>query len=173
MPPPLPPHACAADALLANKSNKQLLQPFDRRCANAVDFMVAVRPGLQVDVGALCDPKVRQGAQRTCSARGEGGHGRWCASAAMVGVRPWLQVATGALRDPTEREEQGQPSGWGVWIARQVARKQQEAAALCLRECSHSAPMLKHPGGHAHMSRRPCTGQHFEQAHMQAMAVFA
>ncbi|GLC43043.1 hypothetical protein PLESTM_001416700 [Pleodorina starrii] len=46
-----------ADALLANKSHRELLQPYETRAREAVSYMQAVRPGLQVEAGPLCDPK--------------------------------------------------------------------------------------------------------------------
>ncbi|GIM16345.1 hypothetical protein Vretimale_18970 [Volvox reticuliferus] len=47
-----------ADALLANKSHRDLLQPYETRVREAVSYMQAVRPGLQVEAGPLSDPKV-------------------------------------------------------------------------------------------------------------------
>ncbi|KXZ47714.1 hypothetical protein GPECTOR_33g596 [Gonium pectorale] len=46
-----------ADALLANKSHKELLQPYDVRAHEALSYLRAVRPGLQVEAGPLSDPK--------------------------------------------------------------------------------------------------------------------
>jgi hypothetical protein len=59
-PTPAPARA-AADALLAKKANKELLQPFEARAAAGVDFMRAVRPGLEVMVGTLSDPQASGG----------------------------------------------------------------------------------------------------------------
>lgn len=66
---------CAADALLASKAHKQLLQPYQQRADAAVGFMLALHPpvpqpangeggaavsccGVEVTAGALQDPKV-------------------------------------------------------------------------------------------------------------------
>ncbi|KAK9815834.1 hypothetical protein WJX72_010497 [[Myrmecia] bisecta] len=45
-----------ADALLAKKANKELLESFDMRRDAAVDFVKAVHPGIEVTAGALVDP---------------------------------------------------------------------------------------------------------------------
>ncbi|KAG2492810.1 hypothetical protein HYH03_008970 [Edaphochlamys debaryana] len=46
-----------ADALLANKSHRELLQPYDVRKDAALSYLQAVRPDLQVSAGPLSDPK--------------------------------------------------------------------------------------------------------------------
>ncbi|KAG2443400.1 hypothetical protein HXX76_001758 [Chlamydomonas incerta] len=46
-----------ADALLAGKSHRELLQPYDTRAAEALSYLTAVRPGLAVEAGPLSDPK--------------------------------------------------------------------------------------------------------------------
>lgn len=48
--------ARAADQLLARKDYRELLQPYDARCAAALGFMRAVRPGVRARAGALSDP---------------------------------------------------------------------------------------------------------------------
>lgn len=47
-----------ADALLAGKSHRELLQPYDTRAAAALSYLTAVRPSLAVEAGPLSDPKV-------------------------------------------------------------------------------------------------------------------
>lgn len=51
----------AADQLLVNKQYKELLQPYSVRDAAAKGFMHAVNPGLDVQSGALSDPRVSRG----------------------------------------------------------------------------------------------------------------
>ncbi|PNW74229.1 hypothetical protein CHLRE_13g590550v5 [Chlamydomonas reinhardtii] len=46
-----------ADALLAGKSHRELLQPYDTRAAAALSYLTAVRPSLAVEAGPLSDPK--------------------------------------------------------------------------------------------------------------------
>ena len=46
-------------AQLASKKNAHLLWPFERRAQTAADYLRAVRPGLEVEVSSLVDPKVR------------------------------------------------------------------------------------------------------------------
>ncbi|KAG2443295.1 hypothetical protein HYH02_009365 [Chlamydomonas schloesseri] len=46
-----------ADALLANKSHRELLQTYDARAGAALSYLTSVRPGLQVEAGPLSDPK--------------------------------------------------------------------------------------------------------------------
>ena len=48
----------AGDLLLQNKQHAELLQPYDDRAAAAVQFINAVRPGLNVQTAALRDPQV-------------------------------------------------------------------------------------------------------------------
>ena len=48
----------AGDLLLQNKEHAELLQSYDDRTAAAVQFINAVRPGLNVQTAALRDPKV-------------------------------------------------------------------------------------------------------------------
>ena len=46
------------DQLLAKKSHRELLAPYEDRAAAAERYLKAVRPGLTVQTGALLDPKV-------------------------------------------------------------------------------------------------------------------
>mmetsp|Transcript_9660 Transcript_9660/g.27639 ORF Transcript_9660/g.27639 Transcript_9660/m.27639 type:complete len:359 (+) Transcript_9660:309-1385(+) len=46
-----------SDALLASKSNKELLEPYEERDCNTQAFLQRVRPGLRVSSGPLTDPK--------------------------------------------------------------------------------------------------------------------
>ena len=46
------------DQLLQNKAHKELLESYETRIRAAVDYVNAVRPGLNVQTGALLDPKV-------------------------------------------------------------------------------------------------------------------
>jgi len=46
------------DQLLQNKAHKELLESYETRTQAAVDYVNAVRPGLNVQTGALLDPKV-------------------------------------------------------------------------------------------------------------------
>ena len=48
----------AGDQLLQKKAYKELLEPYDSRAQEAADYIKAVRPGLEVQTGALLDPKV-------------------------------------------------------------------------------------------------------------------
>ena len=48
----------AGDRLLQKKAYKELLEPYDSRAQEAADYIKAVRPGLEVQTGALLDPKV-------------------------------------------------------------------------------------------------------------------
>ena len=48
----------AADQLLVNKKHKELLQSYEERSKAAANFVRSVRPGLEVVVGPLLDPKV-------------------------------------------------------------------------------------------------------------------
>lgn len=56
-PPPAPVPA-AAQKLLLNKKNKDLLEPYEARAAAAVNYMRAVNPGVNVIAGPLNDPNV-------------------------------------------------------------------------------------------------------------------
>lgn len=61
----------AGEQLLARKRAAELLEAYEARCAAAVGFALAVRPGLAVTTGALLDPKARPpGARRRCAASG-------------------------------------------------------------------------------------------------------
>jgi hypothetical protein len=63
----------AGEQLLARKRAAELLEAYEARCAAAVGFALAVRPGLAVTTGALLDPKARPpGACRRCAASGKG-----------------------------------------------------------------------------------------------------
>lgn len=57
MPRPTP----AADALLASKKNRDLLEPYEERLAAAVGYMQLLNPGATVTAGPLSDPQVLQG----------------------------------------------------------------------------------------------------------------
>jgi hypothetical protein len=48
----------AGDKLLANKSHRELLAPYEQRAASAEAYLKAVRPSLTLQTGALLDPKV-------------------------------------------------------------------------------------------------------------------
>lgn len=63
--PPLFPGLLAADQLLANKRNRELLEPYEDREEAACGYMRMVNPGATVVAGPLTDPKVRQGSRRS------------------------------------------------------------------------------------------------------------
>lgn len=52
----------AADKLLVNKRNRELLEPYTVREAAAVDYMRAVNPAAEIVAGPLVDPKVPEEA---------------------------------------------------------------------------------------------------------------
>jgi hypothetical protein len=48
----------AGDQLLQKKAYRELLEPYDCRSQAAADYVNAVRPGLEVHIGALLDARV-------------------------------------------------------------------------------------------------------------------
>lgn len=44
--------------MLQSKNHKQLLEPFSARSTAAKDFLLSIRPSLEIEVGALVDPQV-------------------------------------------------------------------------------------------------------------------
>ncbi len=86
----------AGEQLLARKRAAELLETYKARCAAAVGFALAVRPGLAVTTGALLDPKARPpGARRRCAA---------------------LRTSVAALCSDTERRSGGRETL--AWLAR-------------------------------------------------------
>lgn len=55
-----------ADALLASKKARELLQSYEQREAAAREYVAQVHPGLQVETGPLRDPNVSEALLQSC-----------------------------------------------------------------------------------------------------------
>ncbi len=96
----------AADKLLVNKNHRELLQPYEQRSEQALRFVRAVRPHLEVSSGALTDPKVRPFSLRG-SVGNPLGHAarrlpRWARDSSMWGIRRCGRAV--CVQEPTQAE---------------------------------------------------------------------
>jgi hypothetical protein len=86
----------AADALLVNKKNKELLAGYDERAAAAVGYMQMVNPSAVVVAGPLTDPKVGPGLGWAGLGWAGLGWAGWLSEANFLGGE--VPISSGLLR---------------------------------------------------------------------------